>query len=81
MKIFDAHFHIINPNYPLVKNNGYLPPTFTVDQYEKETNKFNICGGAVVSGSFQAFNQAYLIDALPKLGSNYCGVANIPVNV
>ena len=31
MKIFNAHFHIIDYKYPLVENNGYLPPGFTLD--------------------------------------------------
>lgn len=81
MKIFDAHFHIINPKFPLVENNGYLPPNFTTDDYSKLTKDFDIAGGAIVSGSFQAFDQEYLIDALNLLGSNYFGVANIPVNI
>jgi predicted TIM-barrel fold metal-dependent hydrolase len=81
MKIFDAHFHIINPNYPLVANNGYLPPDFTTDNYLNFTKDYGIIGGAVVSGSFQAFDQNYLIDALKTLGQGFCGVANIPVNI
>lgn len=81
MKIFDAHFHIINPKYPLVANNGYLPPNFTTDDYLKFTEEYEIIGGAVVSGSFQAFDQNYLIDALKTLGKGFYGVANIPVNI
>lgn len=81
MKIFDAHFHIINPDFPLVENNGYLPPNFTINDYAKSTKELKITGGAVVSGSFQAFNQGYLIDALQALGPQYCGVANIPFDM
>ncbi|HWL54565.1 MAG TPA: amidohydrolase family protein [Chthoniobacteraceae bacterium] len=81
MKIFDAHFHIINPKYPLVANNGYLPPQFTTADYLHATASYRITGGAVVSGSFQAFDQEYLIDALQTLGEGFCGVANIPVNI
>ena len=40
-----------------------------------------LCGGAVVSGSFQAFDQSYLIDALDKLGPSYVGVTQLPVTV
>ncbi|WP_109436089.1 amidohydrolase [Aquimarina sp. AU119] len=81
MKIFDAHFHIINPDFPLVENNGYLPPAFTVENYKQQTKEFNSVGGAIVSGSFQAFDQEYLIHALQKVGNNYVGVANIPFNL
>lgn len=81
MKLFDAHFHIINPQFPLVANNGYLPPAFTVDDYINETSRYNTVGGAIVSGSFQAFDQDYLIDALKILGSNFYGVANIPADI
>jgi len=78
MQIFDAHFHVINPDYPLVENDGYLPPTFTIADYKARLSNFHLIGGAVVSGSFQAFDQEYLIDALNRLGDNFYGVANIP---
>ncbi|MDR6514360.1 amidohydrolase family protein [Chryseobacterium camelliae] len=81
MKIFDSHFHIINPDYPLVENNGYLPPAFKVEDYQASIKEHQVMGGAVVSGSFQAFDQHYLIDALKRLGRNFFGVANIPVNI
>ncbi len=81
MKIFDAHFHIINPAYPLFENNGYLPPNFTIENYQEETRGFGIAGGAIVSGSFQKFEQEYLVDALSKLDENYVGVANIPLSM
>lgn len=81
MRLFDAHFHIINPSYPLVENNGYLPPNFTIEDYITATNQYNIEGGAIVSGSFQAFDQEYLIDSLKTMGSDFFGVANIPFNI
>lgn len=81
MKIFDAHFHIINPKFPLVANNGYLPPEFTTEDYTKRTSNYGITGGAIVSGSFQAFDQEYLIDALKQLGNDFYGVANIPTTL
>ena len=81
MKIFDSHFHIINPKYPLVKNRGYVPPVFTIDDYREKVKEYEIVGGAVVSGSFQAFDQEYLIDTLNQLGSNFFGVANIPIDI
>ncbi|GJM29254.1 MAG: 2-pyrone-4,6-dicarboxylate hydrolase [Cyclobacteriaceae bacterium] len=81
MKIFDAHFHIIDPRFPLVSNHGYLPPVFTVDDYSGKMQAFNAVGGAVVSGSFQGFDQEYLIHTLEALGDNYFGVANIPLDL
>lgn len=81
MKLFDSHFHVINPDFPLFKNNGYLPPNFTVEDYLSEVKDYNVKGGAVVSGSFQAFDQSYLIDALKKLGEGFVGVANIPIDI
>ena len=38
-------------------------------------------GGAVVSGSFQMFDQTYLVDALGKLGPRYVGVTQLPATV
>ena len=77
MKIFDAHFHIVDARYPLVRNQGYLPPIFTVEDYHHQMNGLDLVGGVIVSGSFQAFDQKYLVDALSRFGDNYFGVANI----
>jgi predicted TIM-barrel fold metal-dependent hydrolase len=81
MKIFDAHFHIIDPMFPLFKNKGFKPPFFTVNDYREYVSDIATIGGAVVSGSFQRFDQSYLIAALEKLGPNYYGVANIPSSI
>lgn len=77
MRIFDAHFHIIEPNFPLKENNGYLPKYFTTKMYLDSVAAFGIKGGAIVSGSFQALDQEYLKHALNELGSNYVGVVNL----
>jgi len=81
LKIFDSHFHIINPQFPLVENNGYLPPEFTVESYRTKVKDYEIVGGAIVSGSFQKFDQEYLLDSLKTFGKNYFGVANIPIGM
>lgn len=78
--LFDAHLHIIDPTHPLVENNGFLPEPFTVADYRDRTAGLNIEGGAVVSGSFQAFGQGYLVDALAALGPSFVGVTQIPVD-
>lgn len=80
MKIFDAHFHIIDTRFPLIENQGFLPNQFTVDDYLSQIEPDYI-GGAIVSGSFQGFDSSYLIDALNKLGESYFGVANIPMSI
>jgi len=38
-------------------------------------------GGAVVSGSFQAFDQTYLLSALQRLGTRFVGVTQLPSSV
>ncbi|HEX3500372.1 MAG TPA: amidohydrolase family protein [Stellaceae bacterium] len=76
--LFDAHCHIIDPRFPLVENQGYLPPAFTVDDYLAQAAPLGITGGAVVSGSFQEFDQDYLLDALARLGPSYVGVTQCP---
>lgn len=77
MRIFDSHFHIIDPHFPLVENNGFLPADFTVDDYLQQSRQLNIAGGAVVSGSFQAFDQGYLLAALKQLGPSFVGVTQL----
>lgn len=81
LKVFDSHFHIIDRRFPLVPNNGYLPDDFSCDDYLERTRSFRLAGGAVVSGSFQAFDQSYLLDALRKLGPCFVGVTQLPASV
>lgn len=75
--IFDSHLHIIPPGFPLTANNGYLPPYFSVEDYRAATDGLGVVGGAVVSGSFQGFDQTYLLHVLNKLGPAYVGVTQI----
>ncbi|MET0105482.1 MAG: amidohydrolase family protein [Sedimenticola sp.] len=81
VKIFDAHLHIIDSRYPLVPNQGYLPEPFTCNDYLARTRRYELVGGAVVSGSFQAFDQSYLVDALERLGPAFVGVTQLPASV
>ncbi|WP_277376143.1 amidohydrolase family protein [Paenibacillus polymyxa] len=76
--IFDTHLHIIDPRFPLIKNQGFSPNPFTCKDYLEKVQHLNIKGGTVVSGSFQGFNQTYLIDSLQKLGKNFVGVTQLP---
>lgn len=80
-QLFDAHCHIIDKAYPLIPNNGYLPDFFSVDDYLARTRELGIVGGAVVSGSFQGFDQTYLIEALKRLGAGFVGVTQLPASV
>jgi predicted TIM-barrel fold metal-dependent hydrolase len=80
MKVFDCHFHIIDPSFPLVPSHGYLPEEFTCADYRVQAEKLGILGGAVVSASFQAFDQTYLIAALKTLGPRFVGVTQLPAS-
>jgi len=79
--VFDSHFHIIDRRFPLVPNQGYLPGDFTCADYLQRTAHLALAGGAVVSGSFQALDQSYLIDALATLGPAFVGVTQLPASV
>ena len=46
----------------------------------RRSGRWGIGGGAVVSGSFQAFDQAYLLDALAALGPTFVGVTQLPAD-
>ena len=81
LPLFDAHFHIVDPRFPLVPNRGYLPDRYTVSDYRARMDEYDLRGGAVVSGSFQAFDQDYLVDALERLGPNFVGVTQLPASV
>lgn len=81
MRIFDAHLHIIDFDFPIIENQDYLPPVYVVEDYQKETATMNVVGGAIVSGSFQGFDQEYLLNALKQLGTSFCGVTQLPLAV
>jgi predicted TIM-barrel fold metal-dependent hydrolase len=80
-KYFDCHFHIIDKNFPVVPNQGFMPDAFTSEDYLDRLKTVDLCGGAVVSGSFQAFDQTYLFHALKVLGSSFVGVTQVPRTV
>jgi predicted TIM-barrel fold metal-dependent hydrolase len=79
-RIFDSHLHIIDPAFPLVPNKGYLPDLFTVNDYLENVGPLGITAGAIVSGSFQAFDQGYLVSALDRLGPTFVGVTQLPAS-
>jgi predicted TIM-barrel fold metal-dependent hydrolase len=80
-RIFDTHFHLIDPRFPLFENQGYLPPFFSVEQYRKRTAGLGIGGGVVVAGSFQGFETAYMYDALKAFGPTFAGVIQVPAAI
>lgn len=57
-----------------------MPDAFTSEDYLERVKDLNVAGGTIVSGSFQAFDQGYLINALEVLGKNFVGVTQIPVD-
>ncbi|KIA64103.1 amidohydrolase family protein [Nocardia vulneris] len=78
--MFDAHLHIFDPRFPRVENEGYLPDPFTIADYRKRMSRFDIDGGAVVSGSFQGTDQTYLRAALAELGEGWVGVTRLDLD-
>lgn len=78
--MFDAHVHIIDPRFPLIENEGYLPEPYTIDDYRKRMSRFDVTGGAVVSASFQGSDQSYLRAALAELGEGWVGVTRLPLD-
>ena len=77
-RLFDGHCHIIDHRFPIVANQGYTPPDFSLDAYLAQAKPLGVVAGAVVSGSFQADDQTYLMDALPRLGIGWVRVTQIP---
>lgn len=75
--VFDAHLHVVDPRFPPTPTQGYVPEPFTVEDYRARTASLQVVGGAVVAGSFQRGDTAYLIDALERLGPGFVGVAEL----
>jgi len=81
LPLVDAHLHVVDPRFPLVPNEGYVPAPFTVADYRRRTAGLRVVGGAVVSGSFQGTDQTYLLDALERLGPGFVGVTQVAPDV
>jgi len=64
-----------------VANQGFMPDAFTAEDYLKRVQAVDLCGGAVVSGSFQEFDQSYLYHALKVLGPTFVGVTQVPQTI
>jgi predicted TIM-barrel fold metal-dependent hydrolase len=79
--IFDTHFHIIDFNFPVSENQGFMPPSFPVEDYRKRTEGLGIVAGVVVTGSFQNFDTSFMRDALAKFGPSFVGVAQLPADI
>lgn len=79
--LFDSHLHIIDHRFPLVANNGFIPGLFDCNDYRNRLSEYTLVGGAVVSGSFQVFDQNYLLAALKQLGPGFVGVTQLPHTV
>jgi predicted TIM-barrel fold metal-dependent hydrolase len=79
--LFDTHFHILDPRFPMSENQGYAPPVFTVEDYLERTREMDVRGGVVVAASFQGFDTAFMYDALGKLGPAFVGVIQVPADV
>lgn len=78
--VFDTHFHIIDFRFPVQENQGFMPPSFPVKDYQSRTRDLGITGGCVVSGSFQGFDTAFMFDALAQFGPTFVGVIHIPAS-
>jgi predicted TIM-barrel fold metal-dependent hydrolase len=65
----------------LVANEGYLPPAFPLSAYLEQTRPLHVTAGAVVSGSFQGFDQTYLLAVLQQLGPGWVGVTQVPPDI
>ena len=58
-----------------------MPDAFTSEDYLERVKAVELCGGAVVSGSFQELDQSYLFHALKFLGPTFVGVTQVPQTI
>ena len=81
-KIFDSHFHIIDPQFKLIENNGFVPDYYTTEDYTQELEELGLVadGGAVLAGSFQGYEQDYFHDALQQLSNQFVGITQLPLD-
>ena len=67
--VFDSHSHFLDRRIPLAANDWLPPRRLHLQGLPKAHGKFPAGRGAVVSGSLQAQDQSYLVDALSILGT------------
>ncbi len=79
--IFDAHFHLFDAAFPIDANGGYMPPAFSQTDYQRLASPLGICSGVLVGSSFQGYRQDWLCDALTKLGAEWVGITQLPMDV
>lgn len=74
--VFDCHFHILDPAFPPIPNEGYLPPAYPVGDYLPEMAGLGLrpIGGVIVTASFQGDDPSYLRPALAALGPTWRAV-------
>ena len=53
MRIFDAHFHIIDFDFPIQENQGYTPPSYVVNDYRRETADLGLLVERLCQGHFR----------------------------
>ncbi|WP_338893524.1 amidohydrolase family protein [Rhodococcus sovatensis] len=75
--MFDAHRYILDPRFPLIENQGFVPDPYTIADYDRDTDGLGITGGAVISASFHAADQSFLLSALETLGDGWVGVTQL----
>jgi predicted TIM-barrel fold metal-dependent hydrolase len=77
LALFDAHLHIIDPRFPLVANQRFVPDPFDAGAYRQAIAGLPVTGGAVVAGSFQGFDTGWIAPTLTELGPGFVAVAQI----
>lgn len=62
-RIFDSHVHIIDPQFELVENNGFLPDHYTVEKYLSELKELGLeaSGVRLFRGPSKAFIKITLL--------------------
>jgi predicted TIM-barrel fold metal-dependent hydrolase len=75
--LFDAHFHIIEPQFPLIASHGFTPSPFVFDEYQQLTKPYTFIGGVLVAGSFQNGFQDFLTNFLSEHGDCYVGITTL----
>ena len=77
--IFDAHLHVIDRGFRSSPTRATCRPRSPSTTIARGSRRSTSPGGAVVSGSFQAFDETYLVDALAAARlDGFVGVAQIP---
>jgi predicted TIM-barrel fold metal-dependent hydrolase len=80
-KYFDCHFHIIDKNFPVVPNQGFMPDAFTSEDYLARVKRSISAAARWCPALSRSWISRIYITPLKVLGPTFVGVTQVPQTI